>query len=87
MGWPGVGALSEVGVPTHEVPLALLMFNLGVETGQIIFVVAVAGLLAGLRRLPVQLPKAAWRLAPYGIGTVAAFWTIERMVISLTRGA
>ena len=26
------GALSEIGVPQHEVPLALLMFNIGVES-------------------------------------------------------
>ena len=81
------GALSEVGVPANEVPLALLMFNVGVETGQILFVVVLAGLLAALRRLPFELPQGAWRLAPYSIGTLAAFWTIERVVTSLTRGA
>jgi hypothetical protein len=79
------GALSEVGVPAHEVPLALLMFNVGVETGQIIFVAAVAGLLAALRRLPLSLPEGAWRLVPYSIGSVAAFWTIERVVVAVTR--
>ena len=30
------GALSEIGVPQHEVPLALLMFNVGVESGQLL---------------------------------------------------
>jgi hypothetical protein len=79
------GALSEVGVPAHEVPLALLMFNIGVETGQIFFVAAVAGLLAALRRLPLSLPDGAWRLAPYSIGSVAAFWTIQRVVAAITR--
>jgi hydrogenase/urease accessory protein HupE len=74
------GALSEVGVPAHEVPLALLMFNVGVETGQVVFVVAVVAALAALRRLPLLLPEGAWRLAPYSIGTLAAFWTIERLV-------
>ena len=73
------GALSEVGVPAHEVPLALLMFNVGVETGQVLFVVAVVGVLAALRRLPLSLPQGAWRLAPYTIGALAAFWTIERL--------
>ena len=78
------GALSEVGVPAHEVPLALLMFNVGVETGQVIFVVAVAAALAALRRLPFEAPSGAWRLAPYSIGALAAFWTIQRVVSSLT---
>ena len=81
------GALSQIGVPAHEVPLALLMFNVGVETGQIVFVVAVVGLLAALRRLPLSLPEAAWRLAPYSIGAIAAFWTIQRVVVAATRSA
>jgi hypothetical protein len=81
------GALSEVGVPPHEVPLALLMFNVGVETGQILFVVAVTGVLAALRRLPIAFPEGAWRLAPYGIGSLAAFWTIDRVIIAINRGA
>jgi hypothetical protein len=74
------GALSEAGVPQHEVPLALLMFNVGVETGQVLFVAAVVALLAALRRAPLSPPRNAWRLAPYGIGSIAAFWTIERLV-------
>jgi hypothetical protein len=74
------GALSEIGVPQHEVPLALLMFNVGVESGQILFVVVVLGLLALLRRLPVTPPEGAWRLVPYSIGGIAAFWTIDRVM-------
>jgi hydrogenase/urease accessory protein HupE len=77
------GALSEVGVPAHEVPLALLMFNVGVETGQVLFVAAAAGLLAAFARLPVAVPQGSWRLAPYTIGALAAFWTIERLATTL----
>lgn len=76
------GALSEVGVPQHEVPLALLMFNVGVEAGQILFVTTIAGGLALGRWLHKRwvspIPELAGQLAPYAIGTVAAFWTIER---------
>jgi hypothetical protein len=74
------GALSEIGVPQHEVPLALFMFNVGVETGQLLFIAVVLGLLALLRRLPVTLPQGAWRLLPYSIGSIAAFWTIDRVM-------
>ena len=74
------GALSEIGVPQHEVPLALLMFNVGVETGQLLFIAVVVGLMALLRCLPLQPPQGAWRVLPYGIGSVAAFWTIERVL-------
>jgi hypothetical protein len=79
------GALSEIGIPQNEVPIALLTFNLGVETGQVLFVLAVAVLLAGIRRLHNQTTDVLLRAAPYGIGGIAAFWTIERLVNSFSR--
>ena len=74
------GALSEIGVPQHEVPLALFMFNVGVETGQLLFIAAVLSLIAVLKRLPLTAPLGAWRLVPYSIGGVAAYWTIDRVM-------
>ena len=74
------GALSEIGVPQHEVPLALFMFNVGVETGQLLFIAVVLSVIALLKRLPLQAPQGAWRVLPYSIGSVAAFWTIDRVV-------
>ena len=74
------GALSEVGVPQHAVPLALFMFNVGVETGQLLFIGVVITFLTLLRRIPITLPQGSWRLMPYSIGSIAAFWTIERVV-------
>ncbi|MGI9457451.1 MAG: HupE/UreJ family protein, partial [Aeoliella sp.] len=78
------GALSEVGLPQHEIPLALLMFNVGVELGQIAFVMVILLLLACIRILFRAFPKvgpvAKRQLVPYVIGCVAAFWTIERTI-------
>ena len=54
------------------------MFNVGVETGQILFIAVVVTLISLLRSLPVRMPQGAWRLMPYGIGGLAGFWTIER---------
>ena len=73
------GALSEIGIPQTEVPLSLLMFNIGVETGQVLFVVSVSVLLAGLRRLHDGASLLFLRTAPYAIGSLAAFWTIQRV--------
>jgi hypothetical protein len=73
------GALYEIGVPQHAVPLSLLMFNLGVETGQVLFVVVVSFLLAGLTRLHGTAALTLVRATPYAIGGVAAFWTIDRV--------
>ncbi len=73
------GALSEIGVPQHEVPLALFAFNIGVETGQLLFIAMVLSLTEVLKRLPLRAPQGAWRMLPYSIGGVAAFWTIDRV--------
>ena len=74
------GALSEIGVPQNEVPLALLMFNVGVETGQLLFITVVLSLIALFKRLPFTLPQWSSRIVPYAIGSIAAFWTIERVM-------
>jgi hydrogenase/urease accessory protein HupE len=86
-GFGFAGALAEVGLPQHAIPVALLFFNLGVEIGQLAFVAAV--LAAGglfrtamtLRLEPALIQRTVNRLdviAAYVIGTVAAFWLIER---------
>jgi hydrogenase/urease accessory protein HupE len=86
-GFGFAGALAEIGLPHHAIPIALLFFNLGVEIGQLAFVAAV--LTAGeifrrammLRSTPAQLLQTVNRLdvmAAYAIGAVAAFWLIER---------
>ena len=78
------GALSEIGVPQNEVPVALLLFNVGVEAGQILFVTVVAGLLLLLRfigerlHLGTGVTGLAGKALPYAIGVIAAYWTIER---------
>ena len=72
------GALREVGLPDHAIPLSLLFFNVGVELGQLAFVGVVLGTVRLVRRLPVHVPAWGWRVAPYAIGAVAMFWVIER---------
>ena len=37
-------------------------------------------MMALARRLPLVPPAQAWRVAPYTVGGIAAFWTIERVV-------
>jgi hypothetical protein len=73
------GALSEIGIPQNEVPLSLLMFNVGVETGQVLFVVAVSLFLTFMRTYLRNGAVLLTRTAPYAIGGLAAFWTITRV--------
>ncbi len=77
-GFGFAGVLAEIGLPEGAIPLALLFFNFGVEVGQLLFIAAV--LLAGLvvRRIAVPVPEWWPRVLAYGIGSVAAFWVIDR---------
>jgi len=82
-GFGFAGALSEVGLPQNAIPVALLFFNLGVEVGQLLFIAAVLVVIALgrklARRVAVSPPRWAWRVPPYAIGGIAAFWLIERV--------
>ena len=72
------GALKEIGLPQQHLSVALLTFNVGVELGQL-FVVAVSfAVYRALARTPQFV--AARVPALYLIGSVAAYWSIERIV-------
>ncbi len=78
-GFGFAGALSEVGLPSNAIPLALLFFNVGVEVGQLLFVAAVVAFLFIARR-PLAIAPRWITLAPaYGIGALAMFWTLQRV--------
>jgi hydrogenase/urease accessory protein HupE len=71
------GALKEIGLPQSHLPLALLCFNVGVELGQLLVVLAALAFV----RLPLPRPwlGAARRPALYGIGALAAYWSLSRI--------
>lgn len=73
------GAIAELGLPEDAVVLALLMFNVGVEIGQILFVGAVLTSAALVDRLAGGFHPGARFAACYAIGSVAALWTLERI--------
>jgi hypothetical protein len=73
------GALSEIGLPEVHIPLALFFFSIGVEAGHFLFVGVVLGLMAVLRRLKAPLPSRVELIPAYVIGSIAAYWLIERV--------
>jgi hydrogenase/urease accessory protein HupE len=74
------GALTEIGLPAGEIPLALFSFNLGIEAGQLAFCAVVLLVLAAGRRLrPVKLGRAGVTTAAYAIGSLAGFWLVDRL--------
>jgi len=72
------GALATVGLPQQHIPLALAFFNIGVEIGQLLFIAA-ALMVIKLITIKKEWPVWITKVPAYGIGSVAAFWLIERV--------
>jgi hydrogenase/urease accessory protein HupE len=82
-GFGFASGLTTMGLPGAEIPLALLMFNLGVEAGQLLFVVVIVLLERAFRVLEVRWPRAIEMLPAYAVGSLGAYWTIQRVAILL----
>jgi hydrogenase/urease accessory protein HupE len=85
-GFGFASALSQIGLPQSEIPLALFSFNVGVEAGQLIFVGAVLGLLWVLSHIkrPALTIRLARPISSYAVGILAAFWFIQRLTLFTT---
>jgi len=79
-GFGFAGTLAKIGLPIGEIPLALLFFNVGVEVGQLAFVSVVLAALASLATLEPKWPRWSAPVPGYLLGSLAAFWFIERCV-------
>ncbi len=74
-------AMTGAGLPRQELPLALLSFNIGVELGQLGFVALVLAMERSFRVLEVRWPRWVQALPGYTVGTLGAFWTIQRVAL------
>ncbi len=89
-GFGFAGALSDIGLPEQARGWALLLFNLGVEAGQLLFVTAVLLMMQLPRMLRVNFPGVAQLSArmPVGmvtlLGVISAYWFIDRLQPVLT---
>lgn len=86
-GFGFASVLREIGLPKSDISIALLCFNLGVELGQIAFVVALAMLIymfgrssSPIANRPIHEWPSSLRLPlTYMIGSVASFLLITRI--------
>jgi hydrogenase/urease accessory protein HupE len=80
-GFGFAAVLKEFGLPASALGWSLFAFNLGVEIGQLLIVVAVASALAALRR---RSPLAAERFAIAGsicVIIAGAYWFVQRVFL------
>ena len=80
-GFGFASALTSAGLPHHELPLALVSFNVGVELGQLGFIALVLALERSFRILEVRWPRWVEMLPGYTVGSLGAFWTIQRVAV------
>jgi len=79
-GFGFAGALTEVGLPQSDIPLALLFFNVGVEIGQLMFVSGALVVAWIIQKARFGWPVWVKQVPAYSIGSLAAFWFIQRTV-------
>lgn len=79
-GFGFASAMSAAGLPSADVRLALVSFNVGVELGQLAFVAVVLLLARGWRALAINWPRPVELLPAYAVGSLGAFWLIQRLV-------
>jgi hypothetical protein len=82
-GFGFASGLTAMGLPQPEVPLALLLFNVGVEAGQVAFVALALLLERSFTVLEVRWPGFVAHLPGYAVGTLGAYWTIQRTALLL----
>ncbi len=78
-GFGFASALTGAGLPRSDLPLALLNFNIGVEIGQLGFIALVLALERSFRVLQMHWPRWAELLPGYVVGSLGAFWTLQRV--------
>jgi hydrogenase/urease accessory protein HupE len=80
-GFGFASGLTTMGLPQGEIPLALLLFNVGVETGQLCFVGVILALERAFRTLEIRWPRFVEALPGYAVGSLGAYWTIQRTLV------
>lgn len=82
-GFGFASGLNTMGLPSREIVVSLLFFNLGVELGQLCFVLLALALARALRALEFHWPRWVDLVPAYAIGSLGALWTVQRTVMML----
>ncbi|HEY0137591.1 MAG TPA: HupE/UreJ family protein [Nannocystis sp.] len=79
-GFGFAGVLAEIGVPDDAIVSALLLFNLGVEAGQLLVLALVLPLLALLGKSPAYQRVRGPRWISAAIVIAGLYWFVERVL-------
>ncbi len=82
-GFGFASALTSAGLPRQALPGALVSFNVGVEIGQLVFIALILALRRSFEILEIAWPRWAQRIPGYVVGSLGAFWTVQRVALLL----
>lgn len=78
-GFGFAGALADIGLPKGQELLALFLFNIGVEVGQVIVILIAFCALWAIAKISKPTRRFTETLVTYSIGAIGMFWVIERL--------
>ena len=80
------GALNDIGLPEDAIGMSLLLFNVGIEIGQLL-IIALLLMVARVWHLITKhlnyTEVHIYRGAAFGMGILASYWTIDRTLVLL----
>jgi hydrogenase/urease accessory protein HupE len=79
-GFGFAGTLAGIGIPHPDIPRALFFFNLGVEAGQLAFILVMLSLIRAIRHFRISWPPWSVQIPAYAIGSIASLWFLQRCV-------
>ena len=80
-GFGFAGALAEIGLPQQAITLALIFFNMGVELGQLMFIVTIVSIITALKHFTnPNFLNILQTVVIYMIGGISSYWLIERVL-------
>jgi hypothetical protein len=80
-GFGFAGALVDIGLPREQLALALLLFNVGIELGQLLVIATLLSATWLLKRLPFGQWSLWQQSFSIVMGAMAGYWTIDRLSV------
>jgi len=77
-GFGFASVLKSIGLPQTDLLVGLLFFNLGVEIGQVLFLLFIALISSSVARMLMPYEKQSMLIA-YVAGATSAYWVIDRV--------
>jgi hydrogenase/urease accessory protein HupE len=73
-------ALSSIGLPQDSVVLSLFAFNIGIEIGQLLFILLLSVCFYLLQKYVNNYISLIKKIISYFIGSISSYWLIERIL-------